>query len=862
VSIVVGRKSIVIWFIIPISCQYCPYQMNRILSAHIINKFLVSFRWFFRLICGGAVLAIGGVVVAAGQTAPSPSTVVGDGTLVPAPGGPYIMGAQPSIVASGDFNGDGLPDLVVATSQETSTITILLASRGGTFVPAPNPISVGWYNTSIAVADFNGDGNVDIASIGGSIGPTGLQVFLGDGQGGFSLMPPILRSSVGFNDLQAIGVGDFNHDGNTDLVIAGANNIGSSTTGYVAILLGDGTGHFTSAPGSPTQTIEALGFLTVADFNLDGNLDVATTSPPLNQVAILLGDGRGGLYPGPGGPFPTGETPQEIVHGDFNGDGKIDLAVANLFAATLTILLGDGAGGFTPQPDISIGPVWTPAGLAVGDVDGDGKLDLAVAVANQSNFTIFLGDGKGGFDIASFGFFNVPGQPVGVTLADFNGDGRLDVATANAPGTVSVFLGALALSALQFNGSSPMNPTVGANWILYALSPPMGFDRATGTVSLQDGSAVVATAPFDSYGNATFAVTFTTAGAHTLVATYPGDLRTTGSTTPPLAIDVGKGTQTISFPILPNPAYGDPPFTVPAFASSGLPVALTVVSGPATISGNVLTLTGVGAVTLQASQPGNANWLPAPDVQQQFQVAAPSLRIDAVLNAASYGAGSLAPSSFAVVFGANLAALASAVNPGTTLGGTGIQITDASGKTSNAMLYFASPAQVNLMLPANLSLGMGTMTVQTQTGISAATPISIAAVSPGLFSADASGTGVAAGNALLVSADGTQTQLPISSCSGTPPVCTAIPIDLGTSSDSVYLSLFGTGIRGRSALAEVTATIGGIAANVIYAGAQPDYPGLDQVNLQINPALRGRASVPIALTVNGAAANVVTVAIQ
>jgi uncharacterized protein (TIGR03437 family) len=293
-----------------------------------------------------------------------------------------------------------------------------------------------------------------------------------------------------------------------------------------------------------------------------------------------------------------------------------------------------------------------------------------------------------------------------------------------------------------------------------------------------------------------------------------------------------------------------------------LPVTVTVISGPATISGNVLTLTGTGIVTLQASQPGNANYLPAPSVQQQFQVTAPSLRIDAILNAASYGAGSFAPNSFAVVFGADLATLASASNLGTTLGGTSIQIKDAAGKTSNALLYYSSPAQMNFILPANLSLGMGTMTVQTQTGVSAATAISIAAVSPGLFSADASGTGVAAGGALRVSGDGTQTPLPISSCGGQPLACTAIPIDLGTDTDTVYLSLYGTGIRGRNALTAVTATIGGLATDIQYAGAQPAYPGLDQVNLQLNPALRGRGSVPIALTVDGIIANVVTVAIQ
>ncbi len=196
-----------------------------------------------------------------------------------------------------------------------------------------------------------------------------------------------------------------------------------------------------------------------------------------------------------------------------------------------------------------------------------------------------------------------------------------------------------------------------------------------------------------------------------------------------------------------------------------------------------------------------------------------------------------------------------------TLGGASIQISDATGKSGNALLYYASPGQIDFLVPSSLSPGTGSLTIQTQSGLSTTLPIAIAAVSPGLFSANSSGKGVAAGSALRVSADGTQTPLPINTCSGTPLVCTAVPIDLGSATDTVYLSLYGTGIRGATA-SSVTATLGGFPANVQYAGAQPAFAGLDQVNLEINPALRGQGTVSIILTVNGVAANVVTVAIQ
>jgi hypothetical protein len=195
-------------------------------------------------------------------------------------------------------------------------------------------------------------------------------------------------------------------------------------------------------------------------------------------------------------------------------------------------------------------------------------------------------------------------------------------------------------------------------------------------------------------------------------------------------VNVAKASQTITFPTLPNHSFGDPPFTVTASSSSGLPVTITVVSSPATIVGNVLTLSGAGTVTLRASQAGNANYLPAPSVDQQFQIAAPPVQIDSVLNAASDAAGALAPGSFAVLFGVDLASsAASSGSPGVA----NIQITDASGMIGSALLYYASAAQINFILPSGLSPGKATLKIQNQVG-SATTQISIAAVDPGIFS--------------------------------------------------------------------------------------------------------------------------------
>jgi uncharacterized protein (TIGR03437 family) len=798
-----------------------------------------------------------------GQSASDPVSTVPSAALVAAAGSPFVVGPYAQFIVSGDFNGDGLSDLALVSGGNNAVLTILLATPGGTFEPAPGgPISLGAAYTHLTVADFNGDGNLDIAAVGGY----GIEIFLGDGQGGFSLAPtsPIDLAALGLFGANTIGVGDFNHDNKLDLVIAIQTETQGVLVGGVAIFFGNGSGNFAPASGNPLYSAPAARELAVADFNMDGNLDIAITTAETDQVVVLLGDGSGGLLPDSKGPFPTGLLPNTIVHGDFNGDGNVDLAVANLQAGSLTILLGDGTGGFVREPDINIGYAAVPRWLSAADIDGDGILDLALANGGSSvsNLMIFLGDGKGGFEAAASGAIDDPGTPFGLTVGDFNGDGRLDVATANNDnGSAFVFLGAsFAVSSLTLSASA--TPTVGILSSITVSANTSGFRAPTGTVTIRDGATVIATENLTDAA-VTFPTTFSTAGVHTLVAIYSGDLRTNGSTSQPLPLNVAKASQAITFPTLPNHRYGDPPFVVSVSSSSGLPVTLTVISGPATIAGNELTLTGSGLVTLQASQSGDANYLAAPNVEQQFQVAAPLLQLDSVLNAASYAAGSLAPGSFAVVFGVDLASPgASSGSLMPTLGGTSIEITDASGHSSNALLYYASPAQINFILPAKLSTGMGALAIQTQAGTSATTPISIAAVDPGLFSADASGTGVAAGSALLVSADGQQTQLPISSCSGTPLVCTAIPIDLGTASDTVYLSLYGTGIRGRSAPSAVAAMIGGTLVNVLYAGSQPNYPGLDQVNLQLSSQLRGRGNVPIVLTVGGTAANVVTVSVR
>jgi uncharacterized protein (TIGR03437 family) len=806
-----------------------------------------------------ALLVLGTVLGLIAQTTTPPHSTVRSAALFAAPFSPYGAGVGPKAMASGDVNGDGVADLVLldqGTDDTNDTLTILLGVEDGALMPDPKgTISLGGRYYDVAVADFNGDGKLDIVTIGGY----DIKVWLGDGTGGFSQAPtsPIDTLALNLYGAYRVGIGDFNRDGKIDLLI-----MTGTADSSVAILEGDGGGGFNLAT-SPVATGQEGSSLTVADFNQDGSLDVAITCPYGNEVIVLLGDGSGRLVQDPrGGTLPTTVLPLYIANGDFNGDGKVDLVVTH--ESTLTIFLGDGTGGFAAQPDISPSGAYSLHSPAVGDLDGDGKLDLAIPNADDpiSNVFILLGDGTGGFEAAAISPLESPGGSIVAALEDFNNDGRLDLAVANdEANTVAVFLGApstnsqLALTAIP-------TPTVAVEFPLTYNLISSGYRAPTGTVTLQSGGTEIATESV-SDSSVSFQLTFNTAGTQMVDAVYSGDATTVGFTTPVLSLSVAKGSQTITFPALPRHSYGDPPFTVTASASSGLPVTISVVSGPGTVVGNVVTLTGTGAVTLQASQPGNANYLPAASVEQQLQIASSLLQIDTVVNAASYSAGSFAPASYAVVFGAGLGnAAQSSAGLTSTLGGSSIQVVDALGKASSALLYYVSPAQMNFLMPSNLRPGMAKLTVLNQAGISSTTQITVSAVSPGIFSADATGTGLAAGSALRVSADGTQTELSIGNCNGTPLICTPIPIDLGGPTDAVYLSLYGTGIRGRSMLTDVSAAIGGVKSKVLYAGAQPNFQGLDQVNLQIDQSLRGRGAVPIVVSVDGVASNGVTIAIQ
>jgi hypothetical protein len=375
----------------------------------------------------------------------------GDGTFMP--GVSYAAGPQPIGIATSpfqkdvdglgnlDFNGDFIADLVVANNAVDGEVTVLLGNGDGTLKAAPLYRS-GFSPTSFAVGDLNGDGILDIVT-GSSVTPapagTGTGVAMlgnGDGfvvgKGGGTFKSPQIWST---SPISAVALADFDGDGKLDIVETNPN----PGNGNVSVLLGKGDGTFQSPVNYTVGTTPEA--VAVGDFNGDGKPDIVVGNRNSGNISVLLNSGNGTLDSAVDYATPTTGTPESIAVGDFDGDGKLDIAVAisGINASEIALFLGNGDGTFKSYLTI-------PAGfhssailhIVAADFDADGKADIAVT--DGATLSILLGSGGAAF-LTPVTYLVGPGAAINGTLAvaDFNGDAKPDLVTTSRDG-LAIFI--------------------------------------------------------------------------------------------------------------------------------------------------------------------------------------------------------------------------------------------------------------------------------------------------------------------------------------------------------------------------------------------------------------------------------------
>ena len=349
------------------------------------------------------------------------------------------VGNAPGSVEIADFNNDGYADLAV-TSETDSSVIILLGNGQGNFVPTDNsPFYAGPLPNDIAVGDFNNEGNMDLAIANHE--KKYLTVLLGNGKGNFTRANNSPFQTRGIPHTHGVAAGDFNNDGTLDLATDSWGN------DQIEVLFGDSLSLFKSQSiffkvgKRPYQRLRA------ADLNNDGADDIVTTNTEGNNVTVLLANGKGGFTEAVGSPFACGDNPFGIAIGDVNADGKLDLAIINSPGSMaegsgrngMTVLLGDGKGKFTMMKGSPYESGKIPNRIAIGDVNGDGVNDIVTSDNGNNKIYLFMMNKNG--SVSSQSPITVMNHPKGLAIADLNRDGKGDIVICNnSDNTISIIL--------------------------------------------------------------------------------------------------------------------------------------------------------------------------------------------------------------------------------------------------------------------------------------------------------------------------------------------------------------------------------------------------------------------------------------
>ena len=345
---------------------------------------------------------------------------------------PQVMAAvpDPMNVAVGDFNGDGKLDLATA-SNSSPVVGVLLGRGDGTFNEMSS-IGAGQAGSFVLAADLDGDGHLDLATSNEDGTAT---VLWGKGDGTFSAPASYdVKGGLAQGGATWVAAADLNADGALDLVLAVnlVTGVDLSAPGQVAVLLNRGSRSFAKPVFYPDRAAVAVA---AGDFDGDGKVDIATADSD-RTVRVFRGDGKGRLAPATSNAIDGQGV--SIAVGDFNGDNVIDLATGNDRSFTLSILLGRGHGTFAKSLSREAGNTHT---IAIVDMDRDGHVDVIAGGFDETFVRLYRGRGDGTF----FDQVKIDTRPSavrGVAAGDFNGDGKVDLAVADGALSIQVLIGA------------------------------------------------------------------------------------------------------------------------------------------------------------------------------------------------------------------------------------------------------------------------------------------------------------------------------------------------------------------------------------------------------------------------------------
>jgi hypothetical protein len=472
------------------------------------------------------------------------STVQAQVTFAPATN--YPVGTAPYSVAAADVNGDGKLDLISANygfwnwSFGYGTVSVLTNDGSGSFVTSSSLV-MGDHPMSVTAADVNGDGKMDVVCprINDGGNGTNLSVMTNNGSGSFvTASSPVVGSSPRW----AVAA-DVNGDDKVDLISANGN------ANNLTVLTNNGSGGFATAssPGVGTSPLS----VTAADVNGDGKVDLISANYGTNTLTVLTNNGNGsGGFTTASSPT-VGLNPHSVTAADVNGDGKVDLISANFAADTLSVLTNDGSGGFVTASTLSVGA--GPRQVAVADINGDGKLDLISANAKTNTLSVLTNNGSGGFVTAST--LDVGDTPFSVTAADVNGDGKMDL-ISGVGSLLRVFVNTTIFPMTLTNiVVTPANTIIGAGTNQQFTSTGYFADGSSGVLASTNGLVWSSSNPSIASIDTNGVATGLSVGTATITATSGSISNSTGLTvvviptisTNPVSVTVSPGgTATLS----------------------------------------------------------------------------------------------------------------------------------------------------------------------------------------------------------------------------------------------------------------------------------------------------------------------------